>query len=68
MEWFIFAAPFPEPVEFATLGWFSVMAQIAVLVPLWLVAREALGFRAIASERPRLRVVEGGREFSPRAA
>jgi len=66
MEWFIFAVP--EPVEFATLGWFSVVAQIAVLVPLWLVAREALGFGAVAPIRPQLRVVEGGRELSPRAA
>ena len=68
MEWFVCAVPVPGPVEFGTLGWFSVVAQVAVLAPLWLVARRALGFGATEPERPQLRVIEGRRELSPRAA
>jgi len=67
MEWFLFA-PVPESVEFAALGWLSLFAQVTVLVPLWLVAREALGFRSPERGRPQLRVVEGRRELRPRTA
>ena len=68
MEWFVFAAPVPGPVEVGTLGWVSFVAQAAALVPLWLVARRALGFGAAKPERQQLRVIEGGRELSRRAA
>ncbi len=68
MEWFVSAAPVPGPVEFGTLGWFSIVAQVVVFAPLWLVARRALGFGATRPERPQLRVMEGRRELSRRAA
>ena len=68
MEWFVIAGPVPGPVEFGTLAWVSFAALGAVLAPLWLVARRALGFGATESERPQLRVIEGRRELSPRAA
>jgi len=68
MEWFVFAAPVPGPVELGTLGWLSLMAQAAALAPLWLVARQALGFRTAGPKRSRLRVIEGGRELSTHAA
>jgi hypothetical protein len=68
MEWFVFAAPVPGPVEFDTLGWISFLAQVAALAPLWLVARRALGFGTPEPNRPQLRIVEGGRELSRRAA
>lgn len=67
MEWFVFAVPVPGPLEFGTLGWFSIVAQVVVLTPLWLVARQALGFGATAPARPQLRVIEGRRELSPHA-
>ena len=68
MEWFVIAAPVPGPLEFGPLGWFSFVAQVVVLAPLWLVARRALGFGASEPERPQLRVIEGRRELSQRAA
>ena len=68
MEWFVFAAPVPGPVEFATLSWVSVVAHLVVLAPLWLVARQALGFGVTEPERPQLRVIEGRRALSRRAA
>ena len=68
MEWFVFAAPVAGPVELGTLGWVSFVAQVTALAPLWLVARRALGFGAAEPERPQLRVIEGGRELSRRAA
>lgn len=68
MEWFLFAAPVPGPVELDALGVVSFVAQLVALVPLWLFAREAIGFGAAQPERPQLRVVEGGRELSQRAA
>ena len=68
MAWFAFAVPVPGPVEFGTLGWFSVIAQLVVFAPLWLVARQALGFGRTEAERPQLRVVEGRSALSPRAA
>jgi hypothetical protein len=68
MECFVFAATIPGPVEFGTLGWFSAGALVIALAPLWLVARRALGFGAAEPQRPQLRVIEGGRELSARAA
>jgi hypothetical protein len=68
MEWFVFAAPVPGPVEVGTLGWFSFLAQAVALAPLWLVARRAVGFRAHEPAKgSQLRVIEGGRELSPHA-
>jgi hypothetical protein len=68
MEWYGFAAPVPGPVEFGTLGWMSFVATLTALAPLWLVARRALGFGVVEPERLQLRVIEGGRELSRRAA
>ena len=68
MEWFVFAAPVPGPVEIGTLGWLSVVAQAVALMPLWLVARQALGFGAAEREPRQLRLIEGGRELDRRAA
>ena len=68
MEFMAFGAPVFGAVEFGTLEWVSVVAQLVALAPLWLLARRAVGFGADAPGHPQLRVIEGGRETDRRAA
>ncbi len=68
MDFVVFAASVPGPVELGTLAWVSVAALAAVLAPLWLVARQALGFGAVELDRPTLRVIEDDNEVHQRAA
>ncbi len=68
MDSVVFAASVPGPVELATLAWVSVVALAAVLAPLWLVARQALGFGAVKPQRRALRVIEGSSQLCQRAA
>jgi hypothetical protein len=60
--------PVPVPLDLSVLGWVSVVAVATALAPLWLVARQAIGFGAARSDRSRMRVVESGEEFTQRAA
>jgi hypothetical protein len=69
MEWFLFAAPVPGPVEF-TVGngaTFAVLLAVA-LTPIVLAVRHALGLASVAPEAPRLRVIEGGKDLGRQAA
>jgi hypothetical protein len=69
MEWFVFAAPVPGPVEFNVGGTaaFAVMLATA-LTPVVLAVRRAFGRRDTTSTTPRLRVIEGGKELGRQAA
>ena len=68
MDFVVFAASVPGPVELGTLARVSVVALAAVLAPLWLIARQALGFGAVEPQRPALRVIEDSNELRQRAA
>jgi len=69
MEWFVLAAPVPGAVEFSvsSVPAFVVMLLVAV-APVALAVREALGFGSVSRSAPQLRVLEGGKELSRRAA
>ena len=69
MEWFVFAAPVPGPVEFTVGGRavFAVLAAVA-LTPVVLAVRHALGLAGRSPEAPQLRVIEGGKELGRQAA
>ena len=64
MEWFVFAAPVPGPVEF-TVGSGAALAVLlaTALTPVFLAVRSALGLANTAPEAPQLRVIEGGKEL-----
>jgi hypothetical protein len=68
MEWFVFAAPIPGPVEFTVGGTavFAVSLAIA-LTPVALTIRHALGL-GTAVQSPQLRVIEGGKDVRQQAA
>jgi len=68
MEWFVFAAPIPGPVDFTVGGStaFTVLLALA-LTPVALVVRHTLGLGS-AAQSPRLRVIEGGKEVRQQAA
>ena len=69
MEWFVFAAPVPGPVEF-TVGGSAVFAVLAavVLTPVALAVRHALGFAERRPATSPLRVIDGGKELGRQAA
>ncbi len=68
MEWFVFAAPIPGPVEFTVGGGalFAVLLAIA-LTPVGLAVRHALGLGTVGPS-PQLRVIEGGKDMRQQAA
>lgn len=68
MEWFVFAAPVPGPVEFTVGGsaLFAVLLAIA-LTPVALAVRHALGL-GTAAQSPQLRVIDGGKDVRQQAA
>ena len=69
MEWFIFAAPVPGPVEFSVgSGAAFAVALATALTPLVLAVRHALGLAMPAPDAPQLRVIEGGKELRRHAA
>jgi len=68
MDFHIFAATVPGPIELGTLAWLSLAAVAAALAPLGLVLRHVLGFRSAEPERAQLRLIEGGRELGRKAA
>jgi len=69
MEWFVFAAPVPGPVEFSVGGAAAFITSVAIaLTPIALAVRHALGFGPAASQSPQLRVIEGGKEIRRQAA
>ena len=69
MEWFVFAAPVPGPVEF-TVGSGAAFAVLlaTALAPVFLAVRSALGLANAGPEAPQLRVIEGGKELRRQAA
>ncbi len=69
MEWFVFAAPVPGPVEFSVGGTaaFAVMLATA-LTPIVLAVRHAFGRTDTVPATPQLRVIEGEKEFRRQAA
>jgi hypothetical protein len=67
MEWFVFAAPIPGPVEFTVSGSAAFAGLVAIaLTPVALAVRHALGLGAVRS--PHLRVIEGRKEVRQQAA
>jgi len=69
MEWFIFAAPVPGPIEFSVCSGAAFAVGLAVaLTPVALVVRHALGFATAATGARQLRVIEGGKEVGRQAA
>ena len=69
MEWFLFAAPVPGPVEFSVgSGAVFTVILVAALTPLALAVRHALGLVTAAPDATRLRVIEGGKEVGRQAA
>lgn len=69
MEWFVFAAPVPGVVEFHAAGGVSVITGLLVaLTPVVLAVRQRFGLNKPESQGPQLRVIEGGKELSRRAA
>ena len=68
MEWFVFAAPVPGPVEFTIGGniLFGVLLALA-LTPVGLVVRHALGLGS-GINTPQLHVINGGKEVRQQAA
>jgi hypothetical protein len=70
MEWFVVLAPVPNgAVEFSVgSGPALVALLLAVVTPVALVVRHALGLEPKQLEVPPLRVIEGGREPNRRAA
>ena len=69
MEWFVLSAPVPGAVEFNVgIGTAFVSVVLAAGTPLFLALRAALTGRAATREVPQLRLVEGGKELSRRAA
>lgn len=69
MEWFVFAAPIPGPVEFTVGGRavFAVLLAVA-LTPVVLTVRHALGLTNATPATPQLRVIEGAKEPRRQAA
>jgi hypothetical protein len=67
MEWLIFAAPVPGPVDFPIGGAAFAVALLAALTPVVLAVRHALGLGAAPAPR-QLRVIEGGKELGQQAA
>lgn len=69
MEWFVFAAPVPGPVEFSGGGGavFAVLLAVA-LTPVVLAVRHAVGLTNATPVTPQLRVIEGGKEPGRQAA
>jgi hypothetical protein len=68
MEWFVFAAPVPGPIEFTVGSGATFAALLSVaLTPVALAIRHALGL-AKAPEAPQLRVIDGGKELGRQAA
>ncbi len=68
MEWLIFAAPVPGPVDFPVGGAAFAVALLAALTPAVLAVRHALGLGATAPAPRQLRVIEGGKELGQQAA
>jgi hypothetical protein len=69
MEWFVLQAPVPGAVEFHIgAGTAFVAMLLAAGAPLFLAVRNALAPRASAPEVPQLRLIDGGKELSRRAA
>lgn len=69
MEWFVFAAPVPGPVEFTVSGGAAFAVALATaLTPVVLAVRHALGLDKAAPAAPQLRVIEGGKELGQQAA
>ena len=69
MEWFIFAAPIPGPVEFSVgSGAVLTVMLVTALTPVALAVRHAFGLATAASETPQLRVIEGRKELRRHAA
>jgi hypothetical protein len=68
MEWSVVVAPIPKALEFG-VGGGAVFgtALLVALAPVLLVVRQALAARA-RRETPQLRLIEGSKELSPRAA
>jgi hypothetical protein len=77
MEWFAWVAPvwngaLPTgavvgAVQYGT-GLLQLVGVVTALVPVLLVVRQAFRGRSGATEAPRLRVLEGGKELRRRAA
>lgn len=68
MEWFVFAALVPGPVDLSVGGVTACVAFLVACVPLVVAARHALGVRLGERETPQLRVFEGRKDLSRRAA
>jgi len=69
MEWFVLSNPVPAAAAFpmAVAGLVAV-GFVAAVIPVLVAARGAWAARKVAPAVPQLRVVEGGRELSRRAA
>jgi len=67
MEWWIFAAPVPGPVDFPIGGAAFAVALLAALTPVVVAVRHALG-RVNAATAPQLRVIEGRKDLGQQAA
>jgi hypothetical protein len=77
MEWFAWVAPVwngalptgavPGAMQYGT-GLLQLVAMLTALVPVLLVLRQVFKSRSGATEAPRLRVLEGGKELRRRAA
>jgi hypothetical protein len=68
MEWLIFAAPVPGPVDFPIGGAAFAVALLAALTPVVVAVRHALGQIDAAPTAPQLRVIEGRKDLGQQAA
>jgi len=69
MEWFVLNAQVPAAADFSLAAGGLVAAGLfAAVTPLVLAARASLLERKRAAGTPQLRIVDGGRELSRRAA
>jgi hypothetical protein len=68
MEWLIFAAPVPGPVDFPIGGAAFAVALLAALTPVVVAVRHAFGHVNAAPTAPQLRVIEDRKELGQQAA